>query len=207
MNGPEQSKGDALDFVRDLLADEDQERIAELAPDALRAEMRERGLAPARAHRLVEHVLAEGAAPAPSGEKNAPLRVVQGLQERFREREAPRVRVVWWAVAAAAAIAIAVGAIARPAIVASRSPVRPPPPVPTAPPSPSPEPRAATLRKEAAAACAQGDFGPCEQRLDEAQRIDPAGENDVRVREARASIRKAKTPPPVENDNPKLSPH
>jgi hypothetical protein len=65
----------------------------------------------------------------------------------------------------------------------------------------------ATLREEGLAARAKGHFGACEHGLDEAQKIDPAGENDVRVREGRASIRKAKTPLPFDDDPPKLSPH
>jgi hypothetical protein len=65
---------------------------------------------------------------------------------------------------------------------------------------------AATLREEAVAACAKGYFSTCEHGLDEAEPIDPVGENDVGVREARASIRKAMTPPPFEDNKPTLSP-
>jgi hypothetical protein len=55
-----------------------------------------------------------------------------------------------------------------------------------------PEVRAAKLREEAQAACGEGAWRKCENKLNHAQRLDPAGESDPRVQALRTAL--AKTP-------------
>jgi DNA-directed RNA polymerase specialized sigma24 family protein len=50
--------------------------------------------------------------------------------------------------------------------------------------------RAARLRQTGLQACADGDFNSCEKSLDEAQRLDPSGENSPEVRAARDTLQK-----------------
>jgi hypothetical protein len=192
VNEPERASGDALDFVDDLLAEEEQERIAKLSPEELRAELARRGVDPKRVNDLVERVLAvaPGGGGVTSQAPDAAAKVVSMDRARAR-RAAP---VVWVAVAAAAAVAIGVGTYERQAIEAWFAPPRTPEPVPEAPwrrpvPQPTPEQVAATtLRQEAFTDCAKGYWGLCERKLNEAGRLDPDGESDARVQAARAEI-------------------
>jgi hypothetical protein len=51
----------------------------------------------------------------------------------------------------------------------------------------SPE-RAPKLRDDAEAACREGDWRKCENKLNHAQRLDPSGENDPHVQKLRADL-------------------
>lgn len=57
--------------------------------------------------------------------------------------------------------------------------------------------RAAELRKQAFEKCAAGEFRPCVDKLDEAKRLDPAGDATPAVKRARSDADKALTPPPA----------
>jgi len=59
---------------------------------------------------------------------------------------------------------------------------------PWRPPPPTPQQKAASIRVEALAACNSQDWSDCEEKLDEAQEIDPDGENTKVVVNARAAI-------------------
>jgi hypothetical protein len=107
-------------------------------------------------------------------------------------------RVVWIAVgvvSAAAVLAILLGTIGRGAIEAwlVPAPSGVPSPVPTRGPAPGPAPLevAAELRNEAFIACGVHNLYVCQRGLDEAQALDPAGEDDPRVRAARALLTEA----------------
>jgi hypothetical protein len=54
-----------------------------------------------------------------------------------------------------------------------------------------PEPRAAKLRDDAEAACREGDWRKCENKLNHAQKLDPSGEDDARVQRLRADLGRA----------------
>lgn len=58
----------------------------------------------------------------------------------------------------------------------------------------SPEQRAPKLRDDAEAACRDGDWRKCENKLNHAQRLDPSGETDPRVQRLRADIDRAMRP-------------
>jgi hypothetical protein len=73
----------------------------------------------------------------------------------------------------------------------------------TAPQNLTPK-QTATLKRDAAfAACEREEWTKCASLLDEAKALDPAGENDARVRVAREAIARANPPPPREEDAPK----
>lgn len=55
-------------------------------------------------------------------------------------------------------------------------------------PGVAPEAQAKWLRTDAFAACSVGDYVRCGAKLDEAQKLDPAGESDPKVVEARKAI-------------------
>jgi DNA-directed RNA polymerase specialized sigma24 family protein len=64
-----------------------------------------------------------------------------------------------------------------------------------APPAPSPTEIADGLRKKAVIACDALDVKSCERDLDEAKRLDPAGEGQEQVMELRERIESMRTPP------------
>jgi hypothetical protein len=204
MSPSREPRRDALDFVNELLAEEEDDALANLTPNARHAEMRARGIDPTRGQALLEQVLAESELDA--GE---PEQVVAASDQVPTGRPVQAAEVVdirgrrgasWLALAIAAGVAIAAGALARPAIVAWLNPVHlpvPAPTVPAPPPEPTPEQIASALRRDALEACAKDDFPRCESGLDRAKDVDPAGEDDVHVREARAAIRRAKLAPPM----------
>jgi hypothetical protein len=58
----------------------------------------------------------------------------------------------------------------------------------------TPGERAAKLRDEGLAACSSQLWEACEKRLDDAKQLDPEGEKDPRVVEARKAIVRARRP-------------
>jgi DNA-binding CsgD family transcriptional regulator len=74
-----------------------------------------------------------------------------------------------------------------------RGPTPGPAPAPTQTAPPAPEPsipvaRAAELRRQAAEACEQRDYKTCSDRLEEAAKLDPAGDKEPSVRELRHQV-------------------
>jgi hypothetical protein len=63
--------------------------------------------------------------------------------------------------------------------------------------------QAAELRAQALGDCDQGRWVACEQQLDRARTLDPAGEADAKVQDARKRIDAAKHPSPDPSDKPK----
>jgi hypothetical protein len=100
-----------------------------------------------------------------------------------------RARARWVAFSAAAALAALLVLVLwkREAIVAWLSPA---PIVPDDAPFTLPrvDRRAAALREDALGACAAREFARCAAGLDEARRLDPAGEADPQVAAARRAI-------------------
>ena len=168
-------------FVEDKLAGDEAERIEKLGEAELDAELRREGLDPARAP-TAEQLLARVAAA--MGAPQAPSMASMGAGTAGNSKVVPlrqSRRIVWWL---AAALVLGVGAWiwenGQPEIVA-----RPNDGVLT------PHLRAEQLRDEAIEKCGRGDFVTCGKGLDEAAGIDPDGESEPRVREARGKIEKA----------------
>jgi hypothetical protein len=63
--------------------------------------------------------------------------------------------------------------------------------------------QAAELRRQALGDCDEGRWVACEQELDGARTLDPAGESDPQVQDARKRIDTAKHPQPGPSDKPK----
>ena len=72
-------------------------------------------------------------------------------------------------------------------------------------PQPTPHEAADSLRDEALDSCLRAAWVACKDKLDEAARLDPAGESEPRVQKARADIDGATHPqsgPPPKNPGP-----
>jgi hypothetical protein len=101
-----------------------------------------------------------------------------------------RTRLVVSLLAAALAVAIVVVLTKGPEIVAAFHDDRPHEPI-----EPGPQEIAAQLRHDAAGLCAQGAWAACSDKLDEAGRLDPAGESDPDVQHLRTDIARVLHPP------------
>ena len=167
---------------KEALDDEQAKRAASVTPDEAARRLAEAGVdvhgvrAEARAFReeMARRVAARRAA-----------------QERTaKASRRPQRRTVVWLVAAALGVAAGGGLLY--ARLSRQLPPAPVPPAPT-PTAPAPEPSnwasqniaAEGLRREAYARCDASDWIACLDRLDEAARIDPAGDAAPDVREAR----------------------
>jgi hypothetical protein len=152
-------------------------RLEAQSPEELERELREAGLDPEEADRLVQETLADTTDAHPSDDA-APLRVVDG-GVRKKRGPVPSSRIVAVKVSAwLAATAVAAGFIvlwfAAPAV---------------SPPEGTPQSAdARQLRDQAAQACGQESWTECESKLDEARKLDPDGERAPRVVEERRAI-------------------
>jgi len=201
---------DAFDLVEDALAEEELEELAKQPLSVTHEELRKGGIDPDRAKSILDAVLAEegvvaaaseresgsesdgknaSAEPPKAAEKAPPPAKVVPLG-KARERRSP---VTWIAFAAAAAVA-ATMYVERGAVVAwlgpSPAPTAPTVPMPlsTTPPGPDPQVLAKTMRDRAYDSCTRGYYSECEELLDKARALDPAGEKDALVQLLRTNI-------------------
>ncbi len=124
----------------------------------------------------------------------------KGAPPRTR-RAIPRSAWVAGAVVAAAAAAIVA------ARVTSESNREPEAIVPDRPAPPlTPAEQASKLRDEAILSCEFQEYAACSKKLDEARALDPAGESEPRVIEAR-KVLATPAPPPSPDWKPPLKPH
>jgi hypothetical protein len=105
-----------------------------------------------------------------------------------------RRRVVWLGAAAIAAGAVIVAVPAVVITIASRDPMRPDKWEASVETN---EMRAAVIRRDAVAACEEQKWDACEQGLDTAKALDPAGEERVEVKKARRAVEDSHVPPRV----------
>jgi hypothetical protein len=182
-------------FVEGLLAEDEAKRIEKLSEEDLDAEMRQQGKDPARVPSL-EQLLAKAKVHAAKLEAERP-RVAQAvpLEPVRLEPVPPRPtsRLVWL-LAAALALGVVVVAVARaPEIIAYfRGPQITPDNERALPPTP--HELAEKLRDDARGHCAVGSWASCKGKLDEAARLDPAGESEPDVLRERAAIEEANRP-------------
>jgi hypothetical protein len=133
------------------------------------------------------------------GEARARERPVQGVVVPLRPK-----KTSWalWLVAAVVGAAIAAVVTERQELVAwwrhGTEPIGPWPEEPERVVS-APE-RAGKLRTDAFGACDEGYWALCDGKLDEAQKLDPAGEGDPRVQAARKAAYDGTHAKPVDKD-------
>ncbi len=151
----------------------------------------------------VEQVLARGERRAreraaraahPAALHAASVAKVKGAPPRMR-KTIPRTAWVAGAIVAAAAAAIVVAEV-------TSEPPRGPEAIVPEPPAPplTPAEQASKLRDEAVLACEFQEYAACSKKLDEAKALDPAGESEPRVIEARKVLA---SPAPLPAPDPK----
>jgi hypothetical protein len=188
----------AARYIVDSLADDEAKRIEGLTDDELRAEIAAEGgreWKPPSTEDLLKRVEQRAAAgsavgtPAASADAasgaltSAAVRGIPGPHPVARDERLGSGRRTRLLLLLAAALALGVVAI-----VWSR-----PPPIVTRPPPGGGEiqpegQRAERLRDDAVLRCEAREWDACRDKLDEAKRIDPAGENEPRVMSARKAI-------------------
>jgi hypothetical protein len=155
-------------LIEDAIAEDEVERIGALSPEALAEEMKKEGRDPARAKAVAEKALAA------ADTSVEPAGKVVSLDARRKRRR------TWTALALVAASFV--GYVGYKSLEPST--------VAQAPPGPADlQSRARGLRKEAFAACDKGNAAVCRDKLDQAKELDPGGEQDSEVTQARARIK------------------
>jgi len=143
----------------------------------------------------LESIAREEAVPAPQVRKR-----VERMRRHFRAR---------WAVQAAAIVAaISVVVLAIFLLRRREAPVaHDVPPVPSsAKIQPDPIADGRALRRGALDACDRHEWDACVKGLDEAAKLDPAGDADDSVKKAREAVAAAKAPPPSPSPSPSAAP-
>jgi hypothetical protein len=191
-----------FDFVEEAADEAEFEEIATMPTEERRAELKKGGVDLARLATKIERARAEAyaqvargasAGAGPASATPGPGKVVS-LADGKRRRTSP----AWWLLLpAAAAVAIAIWkkddvvAYFKPAPAPTPTQSSPVPPVPTAPELPPEQVQANALRRQAYDDCAKGYFHFCEDELDEAARLDSAGNKTLEVNTARSAIARA----------------
>ena len=187
-------------FLAKLVAEGEAKRIEGLSDEEFQAEQKKKGhdaLRTPSTQELLERVKVlaarqepaardgggKGVAPASAPKPPAPVVSIR------------RSRIAWLLVAA---LAIAAAfALTRPAIVARFHPNHGNSnPDDDQSPRPTRHEAADLLRDEALDLCGKAAWVACKDKLDEAARLDPAGESEPRVQKARADIQSAERPGP-----------
>jgi hypothetical protein len=175
-------------------------RIDALSDDELDRELRDAGISPDLAASIVQ--------PPPSvAPPREPAVARPPVAVPPRERlVTPQGTPTWGWVALAAAVALVIATTARRREIALWFGHEPIGPDTAQTPESVLAERAARLRHDALGLCEQGFWYPCEQKLDEARKLNPAGESEPQVQAARLSIDQAAHPPdagtPREPDKP-----
>jgi hypothetical protein len=170
------------EVLDEVLAHEEIEELMAANPAERRKDLVAKGYDPARLKARID--AARAAAYAKPAEAAKPVAKVVDLSSARAKKAAATTR--WGLFAAAAAVALLVGgggaqyaATRMPPTTVTYATVGSPP---------SPWELAAPSRRRALRACALGYYSECQDLLDEAQKIDPEGENNAEVQDARAAI-------------------
>ncbi|HEY5243364.1 MAG TPA: hypothetical protein VIJ22_17910 [Polyangiaceae bacterium] len=153
--------------------DDEVERVLALSDEDLDAELKQAGADPEKVRERGEAL----------GRKLAPGGNASTVTPWTR-------RVVWLAAAALGVLVVSFAAVSFSGIMAR---FRPLPIGPdegglSVPPEALAREQAATLREQGLAECVKGTYEACQQHLDAAMQLDPAGETDPRVVRAREGI-------------------
>jgi hypothetical protein len=176
---------DAWDALERMTLDDEAERVGALSDDALDRDLASKGLDPKALRARGEALAAKLAATAPARPVAVRRPSALGAKDTL-----PRARLpVLLAAAAIAAAATVVFAMAGPAIVAMIKHKRIGPDVVLPKRELPPEERSAELRDNAFKECESERWETCEDLLDEARKLNPAGESDPRVKQWRWMMR------------------
>jgi hypothetical protein len=183
-------------------------RIAALDHEAVDRELIAAGIDPAEAADVGMDML-QAASPdahVPAAATSRPRGVEQIDRREKRGGASPR-QMTWvpWLAAAAIVVLVLTAFAKRDEIQAWLQPEPPriqkePEPPPR---QPSPQELAAKVRDEAYVSCEDGLWGQCERQLNEAQKMDPGGESDPRVKAARKAVQDGTHPDPDLEGKPK----
>jgi hypothetical protein len=188
---PDPSK--AALFLADLVIDGEAERLAGLSDEEFLAEQKRRGRDPSRTP-STEEFLGRVKSLAARQEQATPGGALPQVEAKANVRALPkpRRRLLVWLIAAALAAPIVIGLTRGPEIVGHFRDQ----------PDKAARERAEKLRDDATGICEQGAWASCKDKLDEAARLDPAGESEPRVQKARADIQSAERPAPKGPEKP-----
>jgi len=166
-------------FVEKLLAEEEALRVESLGDEDLDRELRDGGYDPVTVP-SVEDLLARAKARAAERARAVePARVVP-IATPGRSR--------WAVLLAAAAFALLAAVILTSGRDEKRATIGPDNEWAPLPPPPGPHEKAEALRDEAVASCTRWFWAECRTKLDDAKKLDPAGEGADRVRALREQI-------------------
>ncbi len=187
-------RGKPLAHVLDeVLLQDELDAIAAMDPAALDKELADAGYDAARTRQRIE-AARQAAYDAPVGKAPSPASPPAKVVSLEAARAKRSVSTRWGLLAAAAAVALLVGgggaqyaATWKPATTVTYATVGQPP---------SPRELAAPARRRGLRLCDEGYYAECQDALDQARGIDPAGEADAAVKAAREAI-EADHPTPV----------
>jgi hypothetical protein len=181
-------------YAEKLFADEEIERIGKLSDQDLLEEMRAEGKDPGRvpsAEDLMAGALTRSRAPKEHNPASAERRMGDANGAAKTKVVALRPKktsvFVWLAAAAVGAMVLGVVVMNRPPTTVAHG-------FDAGGGVATPHERAAKLRDEGLAACSSQLWDTCEKRLDDAKQLDPDGENERRIVEARKAIERARHP-------------
>jgi hypothetical protein len=180
---PKPTPEDVLKAIEEPDPEEEMERVLAMTPEQRRAELEAAGVDIAELHAKADALherLVQGAAAVPEAAVAAPATATKpatttGTAEPVRTRSLPPkpVRRSYVSLAAAAAVVAVAGGVAY--TMATQ------PPVPLAPERQT----ASELRQRAFDACSREQWKECLAGLDEAKKLDPAGDEGAAVQAAR----------------------
>jgi len=197
------SPEEILQAIEDAPLDDEMDRVLAMTPEERRRELAAAGVdlgeVQAAADAAYEKMQAAEAEPRSAAWPEVEAPVVPIARARRWQR------AVWLAAAATVVLIFgAIGATVGPAIVAwwNRSKPEPIQPDNERPRPPSPRELAEKARDEADQACASSLWGLCRDKLDEASKLDPAGDSEERVKRMREAIRDGTTLEPGPPEKP-----
>lgn len=213
-SGRKRTAEETLEALERQAAEDEMDRILALGDAELDAELAAEGFDPAEeraegarfGEQLAgEALAAEGAAVAVEGGAEAGPKVAQVVPITRPRRSA----FVVWLVAAAFAALVGLVGVTQGAAIATWFKGKPEPVEPILPDNekaapPTPHELAEKMRDEAEKGCANREWGTCTDRLNDAKKLDPAGESEDRVKRLRETIHENTTSPP--GPGPKAKP-
>jgi hypothetical protein len=183
---PKPTPEEVLRAIEDSELDEESDRIAKMTPEEIRRDLQDAGFDLAEVHAKADALherMQRGSIEARVKELET-----EGRKRSLRPGKRRRPIVLW--VAAAATVAVGGGGVIYAVVRGTPQAPSTPPEVPTTTAPPVDLVAAAELRRKGYAACDAQLWRECLARLDEAKRVDPAGDTapDVLVARQKAAL-------------------